>query len=161
MRVEPGDAQRALPALRNALAGASYEFRAMAEPASGEGVEGTVAYLRTDLLDETLTFPDWLDQPTEVSVVDGAYSFTPVAGASVHSAKLEDADGNPVWYLLLLDGRTNFTLPAVTPDPFPTGDATLFVSASVFPEFDPTSFSGDALGATVSHSARTGLLLEQ
>jgi len=79
----------------------------------------------------------------------------------VHSAKLEDSDGNPVWHMLLLDGRTSFSLPTVTPDPFPTGDATFFVSASVFPEFDPTSFSGDTLDDTVSHSARRGLLLPQ
>jgi len=161
--ITPATPSAALPAIEALVAGASYELRAVAEPSDGDGVgvEGTVAFLRASTLGDSLTFSDWLPRPTGVSAAEGVYQFTPVAGASLHSAQVEDSDGNPVWHVLLLDGRTSFSLPTVTPDPFPTGDATLFVSASVFPDFDPMDFSGDTLGDTVTHSSRTALLLSR
>ncbi len=150
-----------LPALGGVLAEARYELRAVSEPALGDDADGSVVYLRPQDLGDPMVFDSWLPTPTDLQVTDGVYQFTPVSGASMHSAQVEDADGNTVWHILLLDGRTTFTLPEVTPDPFPTGDATFFVTATVFPEFDPQDFIGDVLGDTVTHSARAALLLTE
>ena len=43
--------------------------------------------------------------------------------------------------VILIDGSTSFTLPALTPDPLPTGETlTLRASALVIPELDPNDF---------------------
>ena len=70
-----------------------------------------------------------LDLPAELTVADGEYSFAPAANATMQVGDFYDSNGDKLWGLAFLDGRTTFTLPAVEPSPLVAGDMTLKISA--------------------------------
>jgi hypothetical protein len=71
-----------------------------------------------------------------VAVAGGTYSFAAASGASLHAADIESPAGTRVWAVTIFDGSTSFTLPALTPDPIPAGQARLKVSALKIPGVD-------------------------
>jgi hypothetical protein len=95
----------------------------------------------------------WLAPPTAIEVQAGVYSFTPVAGASVHGGELLTSAGKRAWSITIFDGTTSFSLPGVSPDPLPAGDARFVASAFVIPGFKPSDVSFQDLQDTLTHLA--------
>ncbi len=121
-----------VPELTGSLASGTYRGTAIAANEDDEGDDNPItAILKTGITDVSngISFGPWLAQPSALSETDGQYSFTPVNDASYHVATLRDSNDNAVWEFALLDGRTAFTLPSVTPDPLPSGALDLTVSA--------------------------------
>jgi len=122
-----------IPALQDDFSGDYYRAYAFAGPAGDdpEDDDPMSARLLRDITDlgSDVDFGDWMALPKDVSETSGEFSFAPVAGAALHVASFRDSQGNEVWGAVLLDGRTTFSLPAITPDPLPTGQVTLLVSA--------------------------------
>lgn len=135
------------PELSGGLAGASYRGTALAGNADEDEDDRPItAIVRRGVTDVTngLDFGPWLAQPTALERTDGLYSFTPVNDASYHVVGLRDADNDRVWEIALLDGRTAFTLPALDPDPIPSGAIDMTVTAFEG-DVDLTDFAIDDL----------------
>jgi hypothetical protein len=96
---------------------------------------------------------EWLAPPTGIKAEAGVYSFTPVPGASVHGGELLTAAGKRAWSITIFDGTTSFSLPGVSPDPLPAGDARFVASAFAIPDFKPNDVSFQDLQDTLTHLA--------
>ncbi len=133
-----------IPKATGPLAGAKYDLLAQAhdgvdqpEPASLtwlRGVSGTSADVKS-----------WMLPPTALSTSGGTFSFTPAAGASVHSAEINTAGGARAWSITIFDGSTSFTLPGLSPDPVPPGSVQFRVSALKIPGINLMDVAFDAL----------------
>lgn len=134
-----------VPSLTGDLAGASYDFVARAVPDEMTEVPVSMKILRDVNIAMPIDVGAWLPTPTNVAAAAGTYSFTPAAGATLHTAEFLDTDGDVAWNVALLDGSSSFTLPALTPDALPAGMVELQVSAVELPNFDVTNFSLDGL----------------
>jgi hypothetical protein len=147
-----------VPALTGDLAAASYDFFARATPAPMDDTPSSTTFLRNKDISATIDFPSWLPTPSDVSAAQGTYSFGAVSGASIHTGEFTDSAGRPAWNFSLLDGRTSFTLPTLTPDALPTGDVTLTVNAFTVPSFDPNDFSVDAILPTITAASDNSVM---
>jgi hypothetical protein len=142
-----------VPKLAGAFANAHYDLLAKAQDAKDAEVPSTVSWSHGIDATKTVASSDWLPAPTGLTASGGMYAFAPVAGATVHSAELQTATGDRAWAITIFDGSTSFSLPGVSPDPLPTGDAFFAVSALVIPGFQPASagFRLDDLARTLTH----------
>jgi hypothetical protein len=131
-----------VPNLSGDFADASYRVVAAVSDAVQDGAQTIIVERNVTDVDGH-TAPDWLPLATDLGVTAGAFSFTGVEGAAAHIIDLEDGPGNTVWAIGLFDGRTEFTLPAVDPDPLPSGEITFRVSAFEVNGFDPGDFALD------------------
>lgn len=132
-----------VPKLVGSLAGGTYLFMSAAQASATDKTPAATGVVRgvTDLA-TTVDLPAWLTPPTALS--GGAtFSFTGTAGATVHVADLFDSQGKKLWSVVLLDGSAAFTLPALTPDPLPTGTLTLRVQGMEVPGVDVADFTLD------------------
>jgi len=84
----------------------------------------------------TVTLAAWMPPPSALSTASGTFSFTPVAGATLHSGELRNSAGDRVWSITIFDGSSSFTLPGLTPDPIPLGMDTFVASALQIPGID-------------------------
>lgn len=109
-----------VPALSGMFDGDSYQAIAFAQMGSADGDPSTGIIQRgiTDLSGGVDLGP-WLPLPSGLAEAGGEYSFAPVDGASLHTFSMRTANGE-VWGGALLDGRTSFTLPGISPDPLPS-----------------------------------------
>jgi hypothetical protein len=135
-----------LPALTGTFATGSYDFGALANPGNDITVPTTASFLRDVDISATVQFPAWLPLPTGLSEASGVYEFTPADGADLHSVVFQDTAGDAAWTAVLLDGRTSFSLPSLTPDP-------MAVTALVLPGFDPMDFSSADHADTVTQTS--------
>src|SRR6188474_2189928 len=83
--------------------------------------------------------------PSAIAMTGGRFSFTPVAGATVHGAELRTMDGQRRWSITIFDGTTSFTLPGLSPDPLPLGTVRFSVSALRIPDVDLKNVAFDEL----------------
>ncbi len=109
-----------VPALSGLFDGASYQAIAFAQmgTADGDPLTGIIQRDLTDLAGGIDLGP-WLPLPSGLAEAGGEYSFTPVDGAALHTFSMRD-NGTEAWGGALLDGRTSFTLPGISPDPLPS-----------------------------------------
>ena len=84
----------------------------------------------------TVAVTSWLPPPSAIAMTGGTFSFTPVAGATVHGAELQTMDGQRRWSITIFDSTTSFTLPGLSPDPLPLGTIRFAVSALRIPGVD-------------------------
>ncbi len=132
-----------VPNLEGDFAGATY--RALAATSDGAEDGAQTVILHRGLTDVSAhDMGAWLPLAGDPAVASGTYSYSPVDGASMHVVDLEAA-GESLWNLAMLDGRTEFTLPAVDPSPLPGGAIDMRVSAIEVPDFDAGDFELDAL----------------
>jgi hypothetical protein len=121
-----------IPELTGDFAGAEYRAFAFAGDLEDEDDDdpGSTILLRgiTDL-SGGIEFGEWMLLPTDIAETQGEYSFTPVDGSALHTVGFNDLQGDEVWGVALLDGRTSFSLPPVTPDPIPSGSYDIIVQA--------------------------------
>ena len=71
----------------------------------------------------------------------------------MHTVTFSDSQGNGAWVVLLLDGRTSFSAPTVTPAVLPTGSVTMTVAEMTVPGFDPANFTTPALANALTQTA--------
>src|SRR5262249_10473482 len=117
-----------IPKPTGALAGATVDLLAQAQSAKGQAEPATLSWLRGVNAAATVAVSSWLPPPASLSPAGGTFSFTPVLGATLHSAELKNAAGDRVWSVTIFDGSTSFTLPGLSPDPIPLGTISYDVS---------------------------------
>jgi len=125
------------------LTGASYDLIAAAQATKKLNEPATLAWVRGVDVSKTVPVATWLLPPTGITNTGGTTAFTPVAGATLHSAEIKNPDGDRAWSVTIFDGSTSFTLPGVSPDPLVTGTDTLTVSALQIPGIDLTNVAFD------------------
>ena len=127
------------------LAGAKFDLLAQARDAADQPEPASIAWLHGVNAAGTVEVKAWMLPPTGLSTAGGTFSFSPVAGATVHAADLDNAAGDRVWSISIFDGTTSFTLPGVSPDPLPLGTVQFIVSAFKAPGANLSSFAFDDL----------------
>jgi hypothetical protein len=132
-----------VPKPTGVLAGGTYDLIAQAQDAKDQAEPATLSWMRGVNASGTVTLAAWLPPPAAVSAASGTFSFTPAAGATLHSGELRNANGDRVWSITVFDGSTSFTLPGLTPDPIPAGTITFVASALQIPGIDLSNVSFD------------------
>ena len=125
-----------VPKLVGPLAGGHYDMIAAAHDDATKTEPATLTWLRNVDASATTAVSSWLPPPTAIAMTSGTFSFTPVAGAPVHSAELQTMDGQRRWAVTIFDSTTSFTLPGLSPDPLPLGTIRFVVSALKIPGVD-------------------------
>jgi hypothetical protein len=125
------------------LTGATYDLLASAQPTKDLNEPASLAWLHAVDASKTVAVPGWLPPPTAITDAGGTYAFTPVAGATLHSAEIKNPDGSRAWSITIFDGSTSFTLPGITPDPLAAEADTMTVSALQIPGIDLTNVAFD------------------
>lgn len=155
---DPDNEVLAVPKLEGDFAGGSYRAFAFAGNADDDDDDDdsapSSAILLRNITDLTadIDFGEWLDLPTNVDLSSGEYSFTPVDGAALHTAAIINTLGDTKWDIVLLDGRTAFTLPGLDPDPVPS-TFDLAVSA-LEGSIDVTDFAIDDVIDSIDRTSR-------
>ena len=139
-----------VPKLTGALAGAHYDMLASAIDDPTKSLPATTTWLRGVDPSATVAVPSWMAPPSAITMTGGRFSFTPVAGATLHGAELQTMDGQRRWSITILDGSTSFTLPGLSPDPLPLGTIRYAVSALKIPGFDAKDIVFDDLADLVT-----------
>ena len=135
-----------VPKLTGPLAGAHYDMLATAIDDPTKATPATITWLRGVNPSSTVAVSSWLPPPSALKVMGGVFSFTPVAGATVHGAELQTMDGQRRWSITIFDDTTSFTLPGLSPDPLPLGTVRFAVSALRVPDVDLKNVVFDDLG---------------
>jgi len=149
----PNMATAPIPSLTGPFAGASYDFVGVANTTGPVDTEASLSFMRNVSVAGGVSLPAWMAPPTAVSGGGGTYSYSPSAGANVHSVTFADASGNGAWVVLLLDGRTSFSAPAITPTVLPSGSVTMTVAEMTVPGFNPADFNTPSLADAVTQTA--------
>ena len=139
-----------VPKLTGALAGGHYDLIAGAYDDATKALPATVTWLRNVDPSATAAVSGWLPPPSAIAMTAGTFSFTPVTGATVHSAELQTMDGQRRWAITIFDGTSSFTLPGLSPDPLPLGTLNYAVSALRIPGVDLKNIVFDDLGDKVT-----------
>jgi hypothetical protein len=151
--LDPQHAMTKVPRLTGALAGASYDLFAKAQDSQVQDQPGTVAWSHDVDPSKPVMSLAWLAPPTAIKVEGGTFSFTPTAGASVQGGELLTKAGKRAWSITIFDDTTSFTLPGVSPDPLPAGEARFAASALVIPGFKSNDVAFQNLQETLTHLA--------
>jgi hypothetical protein len=134
-----------VPKLAGSFSDARYDFIAKAQDAKDKDQPGTLSWLHGIDLSKGVTAPAWVLPPTNLLVMDGTYSFTPAAGASVSGGELRTMAGKRAWSITIFDDTKSFTLPGVSPDPLGPGPAIYAASGLVIPGFKASDARFDDL----------------
>jgi hypothetical protein len=100
----------------------------------------------------TLALGEFPALPSGLAAGAGTFSFTPVAGASLHTAEVDDAAGKPLWKGVFLDGTHELSLAStdVLPTPLPAGNLTFKVGSARVSGWNPADFAIDS-SVTTDH----------
>ena len=139
-----------IPKPTGALAGGTYDLIAQAQDAKDQAEPATLSWMRGVSAAGTVTLAAWLPPPSALSTASGTFSFTPVAGASLHSGELRDSAGARAWSITIFDGTSSFTLPGLTPDPVAIGTITFVASSLQIPGIDLGNVSFDDAKNTIT-----------
>jgi hypothetical protein len=142
-----------VPKLTGALSDAKYDLLSKVQDAKDKAQPATLSWAHGVDATKPVTAPNWLAIPTGLAATNGTYSFTPVAGATVHGGELQKMAGNRAWSITIFDDTTSFTLPGVSPDPLPAGPSLFVVSALVVPGLVLDDAKFDDLRDTLTHLA--------
>ncbi len=92
---------------------ATYRLTAIAQTSSGEDGAQSIVLRRGDL-DTQLAAGTWLVPPTDVSATRTSASFSPVAGAKLHTIAWKDSNGRELLDITLFDAkRTSVDVPSL------------------------------------------------
>jgi hypothetical protein len=142
-----------VPKLTGPLAGAHYDMLATAIDDPAKPTPATITWLRNVDPSATVAVSSWLPPPSAITMTGGVFSFTPVAGATVHGAELQTMDGQRRWSITIFDDTTSFTLPGLSPDPLPLGTVRFAVSALRIPDADLKNVAFDDLADVLTDIA--------
>jgi hypothetical protein len=147
-----------VPKLAGPFADAAYDFLAKAQDAQDKDQPGTLTWAHAVDPTKPVAAMGWVAPPTNLKVMDGVYSFTPAAGASVSGAELASMDGRRAWSVTIFDGTTSFTLPGVSPDPLAAGPALFSASGLVIPGFKASDARFDDLAQKLTAIANDQIM---
>jgi hypothetical protein len=139
-----------VPKLTGALAGKAYNLIATAQDDVGVKKPSTLAWLHGVNINATVALSSWLPPPSNVSVTNGTYAFSAVAGATLQGGEIRNMLGDRVWSITIFDGSTSFTLPGLSFDPIPVGTVVFDASALQIPGTDLGNFKIDDLKENIS-----------
>jgi len=139
-----------VPKLTGALAGGHYDLVAAAYDDATKALPSTITWLRGVDPSATTAVTSWLAPPSAIAMTAGVFSFSPVTGATVHSAELQTMDGQRRWAITIFDGTASFSLPGLSPDPLPLGTLKYAVSALRIPGVDLKNVVFDDLSDKVT-----------
>lgn len=128
-----------VPALTGIFASGRYDVVARAG-VKGKPLPSTALFMRSVDMTKDVAIPAFQATPTDIAATGGVYSFKPVSGATIHSVKFQVPMGDRAWNVGLYDGRTEFSLPALMPDPLPVGKLNMSVEAILVPGVDVQNF---------------------
>jgi hypothetical protein len=148
--LSPSTLMAKVPKLVGPLSGAKYDMIAQAQASPTDDEPKSVLWQRNVNFTSTVMLSGWLLPPSGLSAAPATltFGFTGATGATVHSLEIDEGPAlsrKRVWSVLLADGSTMVTLPALTPDPLPaTGTALhMKVGALDLPGFDLNNFKID------------------
>lgn len=131
------------PSLTGIFGAGRYDVIAQAK-VMAKAYPQTASYVRAVDITKEVVIPNYQATPTDIAANGGVYSFKPVADATIHNVKFQVPMGDRVWQVSLYDGRTSFSLPALTPDPLPVGKLEMSVEAVTVPGVNVQDFNADA-----------------
>lgn len=144
------------PTLSGDFSDASYRAYAFASNKADEEEDGrpTTAVLLRDIGDAAsgIDFGEWMELPSALSVASDEFTFAATSQAALNTAEIRDGANDEVWSLVFLDGRTSFTLPALSSDPIGSGSFS-FVVSSLDDPLDLQDFRIDDLSDTLARLA--------
>jgi hypothetical protein len=132
-----------IPKATGVFAGGTYDLLGQAQDAKDKPEPSTTAWVHAVDPSSTVAMSSWLPPPGGISATGGTYAFTPVPGATLHGAEIQNSAGDRLWSVTIFDGSTSFTLPGLTPDPVPAGMNVLVVSALQIPGIDLANVAFD------------------
>jgi hypothetical protein len=93
----------------------------------------------------TLTLGEFPALPSNLTAAATTFSFTPVTGASVHTAEIDDEGGKPLWKAVILDATHELSLstPDVLPTALPAGNLRFKVGSATVSGWNPADFEID------------------
>ncbi len=150
--VTPAAASAMVPAAQGAFGGGVLEVVAIASPPGADEFPFSTTFAR-QVAGGTAALGAFPAPPTGLAAASGTYSFSAVAGASLHFATFSGADGRSRWNVVVLDGTTSFTLPALSPDPLPSGALELQISGSEVPGFNKEDFTIPAVTSAFTRAS--------
>lgn len=139
--LSPGATTTKVPSLVGAFAGMSYQLVGLAVANQDSARPYSVSFARSVTFSGSETLNSFLPLPSAVTNSGDTYSFTGAPGAATHFVTLADASDNPAWTVLILDGSTSFTLPALTPDPRAGRSLEVRVTGADLSGFNPSNFA--------------------
>jgi hypothetical protein len=148
--VTPASAQTEVITPTGSFAG-TYDIVALATPPGASTMPYSTTFARGAAVDATAQMPPWMAGPG-ISAIGGTYSFTGGDPAAIRYATFSRGTTR-LWTVSVLDGTTSFTLPALSPDPLGTGEATIEVTAADIAGFDPTHFAVRDVAAALVRAA--------
>jgi hypothetical protein len=142
-----------VPKLAGMFANAHYDFLANLQDEKDKPQPSSLAWSHKVDPTKPVMSLDWLAPPTALKAEAGTFSFTPAPGASVQGGELQAMDGSHAWSITIFDDTKSFTLPGVSPDPLPAGEARFVASALVIPGFKANDVKFEQLQDTLTHIA--------
>ncbi len=146
----PGTTTSVVPALSGPFAGMNYLLVGLAVVNADTARPYSATFDRGVSFAAAESQSPFLELPAGLAANGDTYSFTPAPGASTHLATLADASDNPAWTVLVLDGSSSFTLPALSADPRAGRSLSLRVTAVDIPGFNSNNFQVGQLTTTMA-----------
>jgi hypothetical protein len=147
-----------LPPLTGPLAGGTYRMVG----ASDTGVDGGPTSIQFDnTIDtaSTVTLENWLSPASNLQGARASRTFS-WAGTSVVTLLEVNTASDRAWDVVVLDGRTLVTLPAIDPDPLTVEATAMTVTLVDVPGFNPADFNArDVQSAAVRLSTASATLV--
>jgi hypothetical protein len=140
-QITPASSSAKVPKLTGAFASGSWMLVAQAKSGAAADPQSTL-FARGFDPSVALTLGDFPALPTLTAPSGGKYAFEQVAGASLHTAEIDDANGKPVWKAVVLDGTKELSIDQ-TPDPLPSGMLTFKIGAARVTGLDVHDFAID------------------
>ena len=150
----PGSTSTVVPALAGPFADMSYLLVGLAVASTDSARPYSVTFERGLTFSGSQSMTEFLDIPSGVSNSGDTYSFSGASSASTHFVALADASDNLAWTVLILDGSTSFTLPAISPDPRAGRSLQVRVTAADLAGFNPSNFTVRSFASQMAGRAR-------
>ncbi len=129
-----------MPALAGDFADSSYLALAFSSANLDQEDGDATGIIRNDITSSTVDLGAWLGLATDLGLAAGTYSFVG-DGSPFYAVGFHDSTNQIVWDLVLLDGRTTFTLPGISANPLPSDTVDMVVGQFTASGIDTGDFA--------------------
>ena len=147
-----GTVEVTVPELAGDFAAASYFSVAFASANLDQDGGDATGIIRNGITSSAVDLGAWLGLATDLSLTAGTYSFVG-DGSPFYSVDFRDAANHNVWELILLDGRTTFTLPGISASPLPSDAVDMVVGQFTASSIDTGDFAIDDFWSQVERTS--------